>query len=390
MKDSKGPIAENLESAGLFAGIAGFERGFSLAGVETVLLCESDELAQSVLKRRFPDVELVADVKDLMSLPERISVVTAGFPCQDLSMAGSKSGIAGSKSAIIEELFRLLEHRQVPWVVIENVYFMLHLAKGAGMALILKRLEELGYSWAYRVVDARSFGIAQRRRRVFIVASTAGDPRSVLLVDDADEVCWPRVDMTKPIGFYWTEGRSGSGLTGDAIPPLKSGSAIGIPSPPAVLLPSGRVVTPTIEAAERLQGFRSGWTSTLRCKRARRHRWRLLGNAVPVPVARWIGNRLLKPGEYLSQRDYCVGENRPWPTAAYNVGEGRVAAKVSLNPVKCRPGRLSAFATSSWPDLSKRALSGFIARATAIDTRLKYPDGFLATLIKRRDEMDVD
>ena len=373
----------------MFSGIGGFELGFSLAGIETSLLCECDELAQSILKRRFPEVELVADVKDLNSFCEDVAVVTAGFPCQNLSMAGDKSGIGGRSSTIVDELFRLLEHRRITWVVVENVYFMLHLAKGAGMAFILKRLEDLGYYWAYRVVDSRSFGLAQRRRRVFIVASTVEDPRSVLLADDAGEVHWPIIDMARPIGFYWTEGRSGNGLTGDAIPPLKAGSGIGIPSPPAVLLPNGRVVTPTIEAAERLQGFPARWTSVPRNPRTRRHRWKLVGNAVSVPVSRWIGNRLQDPGVYLPVDDCPLDDAKTWPTAAYNVGGGRLVARVSENPVKFRRARLSAFDTSSWPDLSKRALSGFIARATAKNARLKYPDGFLTTLIRRRDKMKV-
>ena len=73
------------------------------------------------------------------------------------------------------------------------------------------------------------------------------------------------------------------GLRGTAVPPLKAGSGLNIPCPPAVLLPSGRVVTPTIEVAERLQGFPSGWTSVLRACGAERDRWRLIGNAVSVP-----------------------------------------------------------------------------------------------------------
>ena len=389
-KEKKSSKTRSLETAGLFSGIAGFEHGFSLAGIESSLLCECDELAQSVLKHRFPNVRLVEDVRILSSLSESVSVVTAGFPCQNLSMAGNKSGISGTESIIVEELFRLLKRRRVPWVVIENVYFMLHLAKGAGIALVLKRLEDLGYKWAYRVVDARSFGIAQRRRRVFIVASIEEDPRAVLLVDDAGEICWPQVDIAKPIGFYWTEGKSGCGLTGDAIPPLKAGSAIGIPSPPAVLLPSGRVVTPSIEAAERLQGFPAGWTSTIRKPQARKYRWRLVGNAVPVPITRWIGNRLLEPGVYSSNDDRSLDYSSPWPTAAYNIGEGGMVAGASQNPIKSRRGRLSAFDTPSWPDLSYRALSGFVARATSKDTRLNYPEGFLEALIKRREEMSAD
>ncbi len=306
-------------------------------------------------------------------------------------MAGDKVGIRGRESSMVDHLFRLLDNHPVPWVVIENVYFMLHLAKGAAMEFILGHLEARGYRWAYRVVDSRAFGLPQRRRRVFVVASQSEDPRSIILSDDAPRGAWPQPDMARPIGFYWTEGRTGSGLTGDAIPPLKAGSSLGIPCPPAVLLPSGRVVTPPIEAVERFQGFPPRWSSALRGRAARR-RWRLLGNAVSVPIATWIGNRLSEPGKYESSQDVPLDQGKPWPTAAWNMGEGRVSASVSELPVRKRRGRLSAFNTDRWPDLSERALKGFVKRARR--SKLKYPDGFRtaleAELIRRAGTIDLN
>ena len=317
----------------------------------------------------------------LEGLPDGAEIVTAGFPCQNLSMAGDKKGIAGAKSTIVGKLFDLLDRDPVRWVVIENVYFMLHLWHGSAIEYILGRLEQRGYRWAYRVVNSRAFGLPQRRRRVFIVGSQSADPRDVLLADDAGSRKWPSVDMAHPTGFYWTEGRTGHGLTADAIPPLKAGSTLGIPSPPAVLLRSGRVATPTIEAVERLQGFPSGWTAVLR-ERSARHRWRLLGNAVSVPVAEWIGHRLAEPGCYDGLGDAPLSQGRSWPGAAWNMDcrrdTRRVAGGVTEHPVRRRRGRISAFATERWPDLSKRALLGFTMRARM--GRLKYPPGFLDVL----------
>lgn len=366
-----------MQVAGLFAGIGGFESGLAAAGHTPILLCDHDPHATTVLKRRFPDIDHHGEVADLKSLPPRTDVVTAGFPCQNLSMAGDKAGLDGAKSSVVDHLFRLLREDAVPWVVIENVYFMLHLAKGTAMERILSPLEELGYRWAYRVVDSRAFGLAQRRRRVFIVATSIGDPRDVLLSDNAPTPKRDPPDMTRPIAFYWTEGRSGNGLTTDATPPLKAGSSLGIPSPPAVLLPNGRVVTPPIEAAERLQGFPPRWSSALR-GRAARYRWRLVGNAVSVPVAEWIGRRLNKPGAYVATDDSPWNPQRSWPKAAWNVGKGRFVAKVAEFPVRKRRGRLSAFNTDPWPDLSARALRGFIDRAC--NSTLTYPPGFLEAL----------
>ena len=341
-------------------------------------MSEIDPDARKVLRHRFGNAVLDTDVVKLAALPGETEVVTAGFPCQDLSMAGKKQGLEGDKSQVVEALFNLLEVRRVPWVVVENVYFMLHLARGAAMAYVLSRLESLGYRWASRVVDSRAFGLPQRRRRVYIVAALDGDPRDVLLADDTGQRTWPAVDAARPIGFYWTEGRSGHGLTSDAVPPLKTGSGVGIPSPPAVLLPNGRVVTPPIEAVELFQGFPARWTSALRAVRQGRNRWRLVGNAVSVPVAEWIGRRLESPGRYDCSDDLEIGDGEPWPKAAWCMGGARMIANVSEHPLAERRGRLSAFATESWPELSKRALAGFVRRAH--EGSLRYPSGFLATL----------
>ena len=372
-----------MRVAGLFAGIGGFELGFERAGHRALLLCENDEHAAQVLRRRWPHVRLHGDAATLDDLPEDAEIVAAGFPCQNLSMAGDKRGIEGRKSTIVSRLFDLLDRRSVRWVVIENVYFMLHLRRGSAIAHILGNLEERGYRWAYRVVESRAFGLAQRRRRVFVVASESGDPRDVLLADEAGAMKRPPgIDMARPVGFYWTEGRTGHGLTADAIPPLKAGSALAIRCPPAVLLPSGRVVTPTIEAVERFQGFPDGWTAVLREKRSRRHRWRLLGNAVSVPVAEWIGRRLTEPGSYDSGSDAPLDPDGSWPNAAWNMNcrpdTRRVAVGATEHPVRRRRGRISAFATEHWPDLSERALRGFTTRARK--GHLKYPAGFLEAL----------
>ena len=372
-----------LKVAGLFAGIGGFELGFERAGCETSLLCDNDPLARIVLTAHFPGVLQVKCISEIEELPTNVDVVCAGFPCQNLSMAGDKTGIEGTKSGVVENLFRLLAANPVPWVVIENVYFMLYLGSGAGMEWVLSRLEELGYAWAYRVVDSRNFELAQRRRRLYIVASRDEDPRDILLAEDADGVDLPAIDPGKPIGFFWTEGRSGHGLTGDGIPPLKAGSGLGIPSPPAALLPNGRVVRPTIAAAEILQGFPEGWTSMASSNGRDVPRWRLIGNAVSVPVAAWIADRIAarSRSRYISDRDPELGDSRPWPKAAHNVDGKRRKSSVSEYPIGSALGRLSPMDTSDWPDLSRRALAGFVSRARA--SPLKYPNGFLERLEAR-------
>jgi DNA (cytosine-5)-methyltransferase 1 len=100
--------------------------------------------------------------------------------------------------------------RRQPWLVLENVPFMLSLDKGHGIRTIVDALEDQGFSWAYRTIDAHAFGLPQRRRRVILLASQTEDPRPVLLGSDAKRpVSRPR--GAHACGFYWTEGNTGLG-----------------------------------------------------------------------------------------------------------------------------------------------------------------------------------
>jgi DNA (cytosine-5)-methyltransferase 1 len=360
---------------GLFAGIGGLELGFSKAGFETSLLAEIDPTAREILKSRFPGAEIAGDVNDLRGLPSNTSVLTAGFPCQNLSMAGDKRGIEGTKSSIVSELFRLIAKSSVPTVVIENVYFMLQLDRGRAMHSLASRFEELGYSWAYRVLDTMAFGLPQRRRRVFLVASRDRDPRCVLFADETDATSDIPPTLESPVGFYWTEGRSGVGITHDGIPPLKGGSSLGIPSAPAVLFPDGAVLMPSLKACERLQGFNPGWTSLGQTALIRKPEWRLLGNAVSVPVAQWVASRLFSEGTALDLETCALNAGDRWPSAAFNIGGGRVAIRASDKPVRLPKDSIAEFRDSNWTPLSDRALNGFLKRA--VEGGLRFPFGFI-------------
>lgn len=367
-----------MSVVGLFAGIGGFELAFSRVGFHTAMLVEIDAAARSVLSARFPDAEIKVDVADLHQLPPGTSIVTAGFPCQNLSMAGDKTGIKGTQSSVVGKLFDLIAASEVPTVVIENVPFMLRLDSGSGMRWLVEQFERLEYPWAYRVLDTMGFGLPQRRRRVYLVASREIDPRRVLFADDLPIVKSPKPTIKEPLGFFWTEGRSGVGFTIDGIPPLKVGSSIGIPSAPAVLFPDGQVLMPSLSACEKLQGFDPGWTDIENKSWKPRLAWRMVGNAVSVPVARWIGARIASPGELLSLDTQPLTDGDPWPNAAWGTLDAREKVTASDKPIGIRPPSISAFRDGSWTLLSDRALDGFIGRAE--EGGLKMPDGFLDAL----------
>lgn len=193
---------------------------------------------------RRPGTTLVRDIKTLAddpkAIPNEVSLVTAGFPCTNLSQAGLTAGIDGNNSGLVRQVFRILRARPIPWVIVENVPFMLQLARGKAMDFIVREFEKLGYRWAYRVLDSRSFGVPQRRRRVYLVASLDGDPRDVILSGDAGEPSEPPKESWRgaACGLYWTEGVRGLGWAYDAVPTLKGGSTVGIPSAPPLRCPT--------------------------------------------------------------------------------------------------------------------------------------------------------
>ncbi len=379
-------MASTGSMVGLFAGIGGLELGLSEHGWNTELLCEIDPGAQAVLRHRFPDVPLDADVTRLRSLPRGTELVAAGFPCQDLSQAGRTAGITGSRSGLVDEVFRLVKRRNGPrWLVIENVPFMLQLGRGAAMRHITDALSELGYTWAYRVVDARSFGLPQRRQRVLMVASRTDDPRTILFGQDAGAP--PDADPDSyPCGFYWTEGVRGLGWAVNAVPTLKGGSALGIASPPAVRLPSGEIVTPGLADAERLQGFDPDWTAPATEAPGVRagHRWRLVGNAVSVRMASWVGHRLSAPLEYTADHESPLSSGDTWPSAAWGANRKAFRVHESLWPVHDPYQDLGGFLDDSRL-LSARATAGFLRRARS--GSLRFVPGFLDDVESHLDRM---
>lgn len=363
-----------MKVCGLFAGIGGIELGMAASGHETLLLCEVSRPARAVLDDRFPEIEKHDDVTTLAALPEATEVLTAGFPCQDLSQAGLTRGIGGSRSSLVSHVFRLIDSSPVPVVVLENVSFMLSLDRGRAMSMLVRAFEERGYRWAYRVVNSLGF-VPQRRERVYFVASRGDlDPWNVLFVDDA-EMPAPRTRLdTHAHGFYWTEGTRGLGWAPDAVPTLKNGSTIGIPSPPAILMPDGLVMKPDIRDAERLQGFPEDWTRP--CERVGRAslRWSLIGNAVTVPVAEWLGWRLAEPGIYTAERDGDPVSGVRWPLAARGEAGTWFAVHVGKTPEYRPRPPLHEFLEYPGEPLSVRATSGFLKRADA--GSLRFVAGF--------------
>jgi DNA (cytosine-5)-methyltransferase 1 len=213
-----------------FAGIGGMRLAFESAGWQCVWACELDPDARAVYAAHFGQPPDAADLRDVTAaaLPMADCWV-GGFPCQDLSVAGSRVGFAGDRSALVFRLLDLAAGVRPTWLVLENVPGLLSVRGGHDFGALLCALEDAGYVGAWRVLDARWFGVPQRRRRVFLVARRAGtgdvDPAEVLLESArvrrgaaAGEAAGE--DFTRPLGTG-----SGGGRYGD----LDHGALISAP-----------------------------------------------------------------------------------------------------------------------------------------------------------------
>jgi DNA (cytosine-5)-methyltransferase 1 len=135
------------------------------------------------------------------------------------------------------------------------------------------------------------------------------------------------------------------------------------------------VVTPAIQDVERLQGFDPDWTLPAQeLTQKRGSRWKLVGNAVTVNVAEWIGRRLRQPGKYDPFADSPLMRSGAWPEAAWNMGEGRFVASVSRWPVAIPSQPIHDFLDYEPAELSARATAGFLSRLRS--SSLRYPTWF--------------
>ena len=171
-----------LTGVSLFAGVGGFDLAMERNNVDVVANVEIDKQCQQVLAKHFPKAKQFSDItevkgSDLIAAGFESSrgIITGGFPCQDLSVAGKRRGLAGERSGLFWEIARLIEETKTEWFILENVPGLLTSNKGRDFGVVIGTMADIGYSLAWRVLDAQHFGVPQRRRRVFIVGRRTGD-----------------------------------------------------------------------------------------------------------------------------------------------------------------------------------------------------------------------
>jgi len=154
-----------MTHGGLFAGIGGFELGAQMAGIKTIWSCEIEPYNQSILKRHFPHTIIYNDIKTL-SRPSAVTIISGGFPCQDISISGKGRGITASRSSLWFEMYRIIEEIRPIYILIENSPELLK----KGFEKVLYPLSEIGYNVEWECLPNSAFGFPHHRERVYIIA----------------------------------------------------------------------------------------------------------------------------------------------------------------------------------------------------------------------------
>jgi len=164
-----------LRHLDLFSGIGGFSLGLErTGGFQTVAFCDSDKKTHLVLKKHWPNVPIFDDVSTLKGKDlGTVEIITGGFPCQDLSVAGKGAGLAGARSGLWWQFHRLIEETQPKYVIAENVAVL----RSRGLDQVLRSLHQIGYDAEWHCIPASAVGAPHQRDRIWIVAYPNGDDR---------------------------------------------------------------------------------------------------------------------------------------------------------------------------------------------------------------------
>jgi DNA (cytosine-5)-methyltransferase 1 len=301
-------LPTGIRVASFFAGIGGFDLGFERAGISTVWQCEKKPFCLDILDKHWPDVARATDITEVEAhdIPDA-EIWAGGFPCQDVSLArmGPRSGLRGKQSGLFYDFAELIAQRRPPVIILENVAALLSSHNGRDFPVILRTLADLGYGLAWRVLDSRHFGVPQSRTRVFVVGSLRGAASAASILFEPEcgdrDSEKSRSDGEKSVSpFAISVGNPKQGYVKKLAHCLYAESArhTGTDwSRNYVSYPDGRVRRLTPLETERLQGFPDDWTMpttpTTNFNTLDSARYHACGNAVSVPVAEWLGARIV-------------------------------------------------------------------------------------------------
>lgn len=383
---NNGTLPHRLNS--FFSGIGGFELAFARSGFGTQFQCENDSFCRSVLKRHWPSVQCAQDIKTLAPRDIPVGTVwTAGFPCQDLSLAKvphGRSGFRGAQSSLFFPFYKLISEALPTVVVLENVAGLLNSHKGEDFKILIESLTHLGYAVAWRVLNARYFGVPQSRPRVFICAWMNDPRRAVSALFESEPAHTPRNERS---GFLEPTICHRTG----AVVPLTSYCVSATSARHTGLdwsrtyIPylNGTVRRPTPLECERLQGFPDGWSvprpdgfSTDQDT----ERYRAVGNAIAIPVGEWISQRISS----LLRTQSGTGAVDETPTCH----TGSVNLRSFASEFRVKSAREGALHADGTPTAWKRggvAYLGHLVHAPASTAPINAVQSRLIDFLEKRD-----
>jgi DNA (cytosine-5)-methyltransferase 1 len=294
-----------------------------------VAFAENEKFASAVLEYHYPKVPNLGDVTRYTEWKpyEKIDLLVGGTPCQSFSIAGFRKGLEDPRGNLMLTYIKIAQSYRPRWIVWENVPGVLSSKSGRDFGTFLGALGDLGYGFAFRVLDARWFGVPQRRKRVFVVGCLGDAGRAAKVLFESESLRRNfKTSEEKKQGIATTfengSGRSGGKNQIKAFRMLAFGEYTDDETASAMKardykdatdLVAVTTVTPHIKHSgilkairrltpiecERLQGFRDNYTQIPWNKKPAnqcpdRFRYKVLGNSMAVPVMRWIGERIQK------------------------------------------------------------------------------------------------
>ena len=281
----------------LFSGIGGLES----KDADPMIICEQDAQCMDYLSQKYKKAKYVEDVKDLSKRTTKIQkmdVVTGGWPCQDLSVAGEKKGFKGVKSVLFYDLLEVAKKSKSETIIAENVPNLLNIDKGDVFATVLKELASSGYKFiSWRIINSRSFNLPHQRRRLFIVASKSEQIAKNLFNPIKTKIKKPKNELIVN-SFYHTAGTHSICFSENFTPTLKvSGGGLAI----QYLNQIRRISS---AEALKLQGFNPNQFKRFSDTQI----FTMAGNAVSKPVGNFIFASINKNIKNLSLRATNSGD----------------------------------------------------------------------------------
>lgn len=313
-------------------------------GWQPLAFSEIEPFPAAVLAHHYPTVPNLGDMTKFMewSLPDgSVDLLVGGTPCQSFSVAGLRKGLADPRGNLMLTYLAIAQRHRPRWIVWENVPGVLSSNRGRDFGTFLGALGDLGYGWSYRVLDAQWFGVAQRRRRVFVVGHLGDATRAAAVLFESESVRRNTPPNSKKekehanledgsfSGVWWDGGQLSQTLDAvlfkrQCLPEKNRFPAVLVPAwakceccedylcnihhthahecdcpsidewadknicpyDPCVL----RYLTET--ECERLMGFPDGYTDLEGCTQTARYK--ALGNSMATPVMSWIGERIAR------------------------------------------------------------------------------------------------